>query len=180
MPAIGRISSGYFARFRLNLTKPFCRKGRCSAIRVSAAWGVDRGRGQVPRLFPVRRTKGGAGGGSRTLTGLGALRIFVPGYGFRRPRQSAEGTRSGLGSGLSLHHVRRRPGAGAARLVSTPSRRKYGPPGLARDSHADRCRFRVPRVWAVLHRRFPGGHSSYRLKSVASAIPPRPRGYCHL
>ena len=151
-----------------------------SAIRVSAAWGVDRGRGQVPRLFPVRRTKGGAGGGSRTLTGLAALRIFVPGYGFRRPRQSAEGTRSGLGSGLSLHHVRRRPGAGAARLVSTPSRRKYSPPGLARDSHADRCRFRVPRVWAVLHRRFPGGHSSYRLKSVASAIPPRPRGYCHL
>ena len=36
-------------------------------------------------------------------------------------------------------------------------------PGLARD-----CHFRFPRIWAVLHRRFPGEHSSF-LKSVASA-----------
>ena len=34
---------------------------------------------------------------------------------------------------------------------------------------------RLPRIWAVLHRRFPGEHSSF-LKSAASAIPPRPRG----
>jgi hypothetical protein len=46
-------------------------------------------------------------------------------------------------------------GLAAARLVSTPSRRKRSRPGLARDRH-----FRVPRLWAVLHRRFPGEHSS--------------------
>ena len=49
-------------------------------------------------------------------------------------------------------------GLGAARLVSTPSRlecwmRQHQEaclPGLARD-----CHFRFPRIWAVLHRRFP-------------------------
>ncbi len=35
---------------------------------------------------------------------------------------------------------------------------------------------RFPRLWAVLHRRFPGEHSS-SLKSAASAIPPRPHAF---
>jgi hypothetical protein len=35
---------------------------------------------------------------------------------------------------------------------------------------------RVPRIWAVLHRRFPKASTQVHLKSAASAIPPRPRG----
>jgi hypothetical protein len=68
----------------------------------------------------------------------------------------------GLWSGLSLHLLPVLWGLGAARLVSTPSRRNFRP-GLARD-----CHFRFPRIWAVLHRRFPGEHSSF-LKCVAVA-----------
>jgi len=52
-------------------------------------------------------------------------------------------------SGLSLHHCI--AALGAARLVSTPS-----PKGLARD-----CQLRVPRIWAVLLRRFPTEHSIF-------------------
>src|SRR5208337_3602645 len=89
--------------------------------------------------------------------------------GFRRPDERAC-VLSGLRSGLSLHLLPVLWVLGAARLVSTPSRRNFRP-GLARDCH---CRF--PRVWAVLHRRFPGEHSSF-LKSAAYAIPPRPRGW---
>ncbi len=85
------------------------------------------------------------------------------------PRRSAIGAEAGLRSGLSLHLFPVLWGLGAARLVSTPSRRSF-PPGLARD-----CHYRVPRIWAVLLRRFPGEHSSC-LKSAAYAIPPRPRG----
>jgi hypothetical protein len=51
---------------------------------------------------------------------------------------------------------------GAARLVSTPSRRSFDRRawlGIACD--------RFPRIWAVLHPRFPGGHSSC-FKSLAS------------
>ena len=120
----------------------FCRKGRCSAIRVSAAWGVDRGRGQVPRLFPVRRTKGGAGGGSRTLKGRSPA-DFRTCYGFRRPDR-ARGLECGLGSGLSLRHAQERfRGLGAARLVSTPSR----PDALVRAELGSGLPFhRLPRV----------------------------------
>jgi hypothetical protein len=78
---------------------------------------------------------------------------------------------SSLRSGLSLHRLlEASEGLAAARLVSTPSRRTL-PPGLARD-----CHVRFPRIWAVLHRRFPGEHSSC-LKSAAYAIPPRLRGW---
>ena len=47
-------------------------------------------------------------------------------------------------------------GLGATRLVSTPSTGGVPRRGLARDFHC-----RVPRIWAVLHRRFPGKHSSF-------------------
>jgi hypothetical protein len=63
--------------------------------------------------------------------------------------------------GIMLHR-----GLGAARLVSTPSRCRAWL-GIAVE--------RFPRVWAVLRPRFPAAHSK-AFKSVASAIPPRPRG----
>jgi len=71
------------------------------------------------------------------------------------------------------------PSPGAPGLRCCPSSLYTFPfgnvrPGLARDCH---CRF--PRIWAVLHRRFPGEHSSF-LKSAAYAIPPRPRGCLQL
>jgi hypothetical protein len=69
----------------------------------------------------------------------------------------------GLRSGLSLHRLPDQlRSLGAARLVSTPSRRDYSVRlGSGLPFH------RVPRIWAVLHRWFPGEHSSC-LKSVAS------------
>jgi len=51
-------------------------------------------------------------------------------------------------------------GSGAARLVSTPSRTGFRS-GLARD-----CHFRFPRIWAVLHRRFPGRALKFVLSPV--------------
>jgi hypothetical protein len=66
----------------------------------------------------IRRVGAGAGGRSRTGTGLSALRIFVP---LRlSPRNPALSMPESSGSGLSLHPSR--AALGAARLVSTPSR----------------------------------------------------------
>src|SRR6266478_6149354 len=94
-------------------------------------------------------------------------------YGFRRPDAHAlQHSRSVCGLDYPFTVSRKVRGLGAARLVSTPSR--LVAPGLARDCH---CRF--PRIRAVLHRRFPGEHSSL-LKSSASAIPPRPHGVASL
>ena len=51
---------------------------------------------------------------------------FLTNCGFRRPRPRAIGAKAGLWSGLSLHRAPARGrGLGAARLVSTPSRRKF-------------------------------------------------------
>ena len=80
-------------------------------------------------------------------------RIFVPSTAFAAPPRAFVGLAS-LRSGLYLHHAQIRLGLGAARLVSTPFRR--GCRRLARD-----CHYRFPRIWAVLHRRFPGEHSSF-------------------
>ena len=51
---------------------------------------------------------------------------------------------------------------GAARLVSTPSRRSFD-----RSAWLGIACYRFPRIWAVLLLRFPGGHSIL-LKSLAS------------
>jgi len=78
---------------------------------------------------------------------------FLALYGFRRRPPLSQW---GLGSGLSLHRARIwLRVSGAARLVSTPSRPFRA--GLGSGSP----RYRVPRLWAVLHRRFPGEHSSF-------------------
>ena len=71
--------------------------------------------------------------GLEPLTDLAVQRIFIPVYGFRRRPPLSQW---GLGSGLSLHRARIwLRVSGAARLVSTPSRRERFPPGLARDRH---------------------------------------------
>src|SRR5215472_10850732 len=71
----------------------------------------------------------GAGGGSRTLTGLLSPADFLTDYGFRRPDKFRL---SGLRSGLSLHHTPEDPG-----LRCRPSSLYTFPaaflPGLARD-----------------------------------------------
>jgi hypothetical protein len=65
--------------------------------------------------------------------------------------------------------VRTRSGGGAARLVSTPSRTETFRPSLARDRH-----FRVPRLWAVLHRRFPGRALKFSSSPLRLPVPPHP------
>ena len=96
---------------------------------------------------------------------------FLAVCGFRRPDSARKALTPGLRSGLSLHPPL--SGSGAARLVSTPS--PGFSPGLARD-----CHFRFPRIWAVLHRRFPGEHSSFpQVRCVChSATPAWPIIYC--
>ena len=88
------------------------------------------------------------------------LRIFVP-LPLSPPRQ---GRVRGLDYTFTIPHARFR--CCPSSLYTFPE----ALPGLARD-----CHFRFPRLRAVLHRRFPDGHSSL-LKSAASAISPRPRG----
>ena len=68
---------------------------------------------------------GGAGGGSRTHTGREALRIFIPAAAFAARARRGRAPACGLWSGLSLHRLPVLWGLGAARLVSTPSRRKF-------------------------------------------------------
>jgi len=82
----------------------------------------------------------------------------------------------GLGSGLSLHHVpdtfpvyRCCPSS----LYTFPTGALIAPAGLGLGSPC----YRVPRIWAVLHRRFPGEHSSLRLSPMRLPIPPRPHGF---
>ena len=76
----------------------------------------------------------------------------------------------GLRSGLSLHHPADDcRGLGAARLVSTPSRTVCRP-SLARDRHFKG----FPEFGQFCTAGFPAG-TQVRLKSVASAIPPRPQ-----
>ena len=99
-------------------------------------------------------------------------RIFVPATAFAAPATRRRALRRvrGLDYPFTLPRPRIASGAsrglGAARLVSTPSRFRAWL-GIAVE--------RFPRVWAVLRPRFPAAHSN-RFKSVASAIPPRPRG----
>jgi hypothetical protein len=76
-------------------------------------------------------TADGAGGGTRTPTGLAALRIFLPATAFaasRAPHRCAAPRVCGLDYPFTVLRPRRR--LGAARLVSTPSRPGLLPSGL--------------------------------------------------
>ena len=102
-----------------------------------------RGRGDVPVSHPLLEgvyidtrlrawedTKNsGAGGGSRTHMRKNPRRIFMPSTAFAARTGRFEALTSGLRSGLSLHPPPKIRGLGAARLVSTPSRRRI-PSGL--------------------------------------------------
>ena len=110
----------------------------------------------------VRAERSGAGGGSRTPR---ALRPYGFSYhfGFRRRLRRSW-------SGLSLHHAPDRPSLGAARLVSTPSRRSVRP-GLARDCHLQGSPNLSSSASPVSRRAL-----KFRLSPLRLPIPPRPRG----
>jgi len=105
---------------------------------------------------------------SRTLRSNG----FSCHYGFRRPRLIA--ARFGVWT-IPSPCPKSVSGLGAARLVSTPSQpeRRLLRQGLARDRHVTG----FPDFEQFYHRRFPGGHSSFRLSPVRLPIPPRPHGF---
>ena len=93
---------------------------------------------------------------------------FRTDYGFRRP--AARVQRLG---GFAVWTIPSPcPGISGVRccpssLYTFPAR--MPPPGLARD-----CHYRFPRIWAVLHRRFPGEHSSFASSPLRLPFPPRP------
>ena len=71
-------------------------------------------------MIHLAKERGGAGGGSRTLTGLLSPADFLTDYGFRRPESRFRQPVCGLDYPFTLSRMNR--GLGAARLVSTPSR----------------------------------------------------------
>ena len=105
---------------------------------------------------------------SRTLRSNG----FSCHYGFRRPRLIASKV---WGLDYPFAMPKSVSGLGAARLVSTPSQpeRRLLRQSLARDRHVTG----FPDFEQFYHRRFPGGHSSFRLSPVRLPIPPRPHGF---
>ena len=106
---------------------------------------------------------GSAGGGTRTLTRIPST-DFRTVYGFRRP--AVRRRVCGLDYPFTVPRI--------SGVRCCPSSLYTFPAGMFRPGLARDCHYRFPRIWAVLHRRFPGEHSSCCLKSVASAIPPRP------
>lgn len=115
--------------------------------------------------------RGGAGGGTRTPTGIAALRIFIPATAFAAlaPHTDAEG--ASLWSGLSLHRAPAEPEFRCcpSSLYTFPWRAR-ALRGLARD-----CQRRFPRVWAVLHPGFPPEHSGRSPSPLRLPVSPRPR-----
>src|SRR5712671_3381530 len=129
-----------------------------AALRISGAPHAPPQKGPTQRKQALEEC--GAGGGTRTLTGLPPT-DFRTSYGFRR-RQAPSYEPWRLWSGLSLH-----PSGfalGAARLVSTPSRFRAWL-GIAIAGFPDFEQFCTVG--------FPAGTQSF--KSVASTVPPRPR-----
>jgi hypothetical protein len=87
----------------------------CGAAEVACRVSMD-GAGGKPD--PVWR-RGGAGGGTRTPTGIAALRIFLPATAFAASPPGAWRRVCGLDYPFTV--LRRGRSVGAARLVSTPS-----------------------------------------------------------
>src|SRR5215469_6703030 len=115
----------------------------------------------------------GAGGGSRTLTGFLSPADFLTAYGFRRPELLFIAT-SGLRSGLSLHRT-----LDVSRLRCCPSSLYTFPAGLLRAWLGIATLRRFPRIWAVLHRQFPGEHSSFsQVRCVCHSATPAWRSDC--
>ena len=107
---------------------------------------------QCPVCDPgSQRQRNGAGGGTRTPTGLPPT-DFRTSYGFRRP-VLARRRRMSLWSGLSLHRSEPRLRCCPSSLY-TFSRQNF-----CRELGSGLPRPRFPRVWAVLRPRFPEAHS---------------------
>jgi hypothetical protein len=119
----------------------------------------------VPQSPGARKT--GAGGGTRTLTSVSST-DFHTAYGFRRPDAAFERVRFAVWTIPSPSTGKIRV-LGAARLVSTPSQRRAHRAwlGIAISGFPEFEQFCIAG--------FPDEHSSF-LKSVASAISPRPHG----
>jgi hypothetical protein len=107
-------------------------------------------------------------------------RIFVPATAFAAPPKRSR-AKAGSWSGLSLHPAPLEREHDLFRKP-VPTFRDHAPPGfrccpsslytfpfpgLARDCH---CRF--PRVWAVLHPRFPAAHSNIQVRCVCHSATP--------
>ena len=141
--------------------------GWCHPLRRSGIHGD-------PRSFRLRSEGKGELVRAEGLEPSRALRpngFSYPSTAFAAPAVLQQG----LGSGLSLHRVP--DGHPVVRccpssLYTFPTGKLIAPAGLGSGSPC----YRVPRIWAVLHRRFPGEHSSFRLSPMRLPIPPRPRG----
>jgi len=128
--------------------------------------------GWCPGCFQAQETSedDGAGGGSRTLTNLSALRIFVPSAAFAALAAALDsaGARFAVWT-IPSPSPREFWGLGAARLVSTPSPAEYSAGAWLGIAIAG-----FPEFGQFCIAGFPAS-TQVCLKSVASAIPPRPR-----
>jgi hypothetical protein len=80
-----------------------------------------------------------------------------------------------LRSGLSLHRPPKDPG-----LRCCPSSLYTFPAGTLRPGLARDCHFRFPRIWAVLHRRFPRRALKFSSSPLRLPVPPRPHGWLRI
>jgi len=137
-----------------------CALGRCKCPAVSRRKILQKGMVRAEGFEPSRAVK---------LNGFSyRLRLSPPG------RDVSGHARQVCGLDYPFTIPRKIRGLGAARLVSTPSR--SGAPGLARD-----CHFRFPRIWAVLHRRFPGRALKFpQVRCVCRFRHARMAGLCNL
>jgi hypothetical protein len=108
----------------------------------------------------------GAGGRTRTGTAISHRGIFIPATAFA----ASPGRVRAFGSFVvwTIPSPWRVRALGAARLVSTPSRRSFD-----RGAWLGIACYRFPRIWAVLLLRFPGGHSICS-SPLRLPVPPRP------
>lgn len=131
--------------------------------------GAEAGAG-VP-LFPGARDDDGAGGGSRTLTSLAALRIFLRTSAFAALAQVRLGRSRGSWSGLYLRHT---PESGPG-LRRCPSSLYTFPVGrVPRRAWLGIAISGFPEFEQFCIAGFPASTQAF-LKSVASAVPPRPQ-----
>jgi hypothetical protein len=135
-------------------------------LHLSASQGIGK-----PRLC-------GAGGGTRTPTGIAALRIFLPTTAF-----AALASRHGTGRwvcGLDYPFTLLLAGENAPEGRCCPSSLYTFPSRRPRLGHLSGLGSglpgrRFPRVWAVLHPGFPLEHSSCSLSPLRLPLSPRPR-----
>src|SRR5262245_55828660 len=119
----------------------------------------------------------GAGGGTRTPTGIAALRIFLPATAFTALDSRGTGRRvCGLDYPFTVLRTAQVAPEGRccpSSLYTFPSGRPNGGRLSGLGSGLPGTRF--PRVWAVLHPGFPPEHSSCTPSPLRLPLSPRPR-----